>query len=364
MRDSPPNWLATASRRVANRPDSHLCPRIASNPPMSPPTKRPTTARRGAENPLRRPVLHPRNRHQGRYDFARLTRAYPALKAFLVRTPAGETSIDFGQAAAVRALNRALLALDYGITHWDIPEGYLCPPIPGRADYLHGLADLLAESEGGQPPRGAAIRVLDIGVGASCIYPLIGHAEYGWHFVGSETDAAALRAAEAIVQANGLSAAITLRRQPAREHLFTGIVQAQDRFDLSLCNPPFHASAREAASGSQRKWRNLDRAPRRGSAPPLLNFGGQATELWCPGGEAAFLRRMIEESRHFSDRVRWFSSLVAKSEHRAALHRQLHQAGAQDVREVPMAQGSKQSRFIAWTFLDADQRRHWHAPDA
>lgn len=322
---------------------------------MRPPS-RSTAPRSGTA----RPALHPRNRHAGRYDFARLTRACPALKPFLIRTPAGDTSIDFGDAGAVRALNRALLAADYGIAHWDLPDGYLCPPIPGRADYLHGLADLLAEHEGGQVPRGAAIRVLDLGVGASCIYPLLGHAEYGWHFVGSEIDATALRAARAIVQANGLDEAIVLRQQPAREQLFAGIVRAQERFDLTMCNPPFHASAAAAAAGSRRKWRNLDRAPARGVRQPALNFGGRAIELWCPGGEVTFVGRMIEESAGLRDRVRWFSSLLAKSEHRAALHRRLQQAGAQDVREVPMVQGSKQSRFIAWTFLDAERLRTWH----
>jgi 23S rRNA (adenine1618-N6)-methyltransferase len=324
---------------------------------MRPPPRRPSAARSAAV----RPTLHPRNRHPGRYDFARLTRACPALKAFLIRTPDGATSIDFGDTAAVRALNRALLAADYGIAHWTLPDGYLCPPIPGRADYLHGLADLLAGSEGGEVPRGPAIRVLDIGVGASCIYPLLGHAEYRWHFVGSEIDATALQAARAIVQANGLGAAIALRQQPARDRLFAGVVRAGERFDLTMCNPPFHASAAEAAAGSRRKWRNLDRAPARGTRQPALNFGGRATELWCPGGEAAFVGRMIEESAEYRTRVRWFSSLVAKSEHRAALHRRLHQAGAQDVREVPMAQGSKQSRFIAWTFLDTAQHEAWRA---
>lgn len=315
---------------------------------------------RTTQRPAARLALHPRNRHQGRYDFVRLVAASPALAGFLIATPGGETSIDFADPAAVRALNRALLALDYGIAHWDIPDGYLCPPIPGRADYLHGLADLLADGDGTAIPRGAAVRVLDIGVGANAIYPLLGHAEYGWHFVGTDIDAEALQSAAAIVQANGLGQAIELRQQHARGQLFAGVLQAGDRFDLSLCNPPFHASAKDAARGSQRKLRNLaggDAPPnRRKAAAPALNFGGQANELWCTGGEASFLRRMIRESADIPHQVRWFSSLVAKSEHLADLHTQLRKAGARDVREVPMAQGNKQSRFIAWTFLDADQR--------
>lgn len=300
-------------------------------------------------------TLHPRNRHQGRYDFAQLTEASPDLSAFLIRTPRDDTSIDFRNPVAVRALNRALLKLDYGISHWDIPDGYLCPPVPGRADYLHAIADLIAGSHNGTIPRGPSVRVLDIGVGANCIYPLIGHAEYGWHFVGTDIDPDALNAAKAIVDANDLSHAIELRQQTERGSIFNGVLREADRFDLTLCNPPFHASAEDAARGSERKWQNLDGRSRGAKASPSLNFGGQANELWCTGGEASFLRRMIRESVDYANQVQWFSSLVAKSEHLTAIRKQLLKIGAKDVRVIAMAQGSKQSRFVAWTFVEQSQ---------
>ena len=303
-------------------------------------------------------LSHPRNRHQGRYDFARLTAQCPELSAFVIATPAGDASIDFSNPDAVRALNRALLKTDYDIAHWDIPNGYLVPPIPGRADYVHGLADLLAETSDGVIPRGPGIRVLDIGVGANCIYPLLGYSEYGWRFVGSEVDPVALEVANAIVDANALDRAIELRRQPARGSILAGLLRDDDRFDLSLCNPPFHASAEDAARGSQRKWRNLGK-PVSARAATALNFGGQATELWCTGGEASFVRRMIRESADVQAQVLWFSSLVSKAENLAGVRRQLKNVGAQEVREVAMAQGNKQSRFVAWTFLGQAQREAW-----
>ena len=318
--------------------------------PLSrPPRIRPVAARVG---------LHPRNRHQGHYDFAALAAASPTLSAFVLTTTGGEASIDFSDPAAVRALNRALLKTQYGVAHWDLPEGYLCPPIPGRADYLHGLADLLAESNAGMIPRGTAIRALDIGTGANLIYPLLGYREYGWRFVGSDIDAAALRAAAAIVDANGFRKTIELRHQPDSARIFDGLLHGDEVFDLTLCNPPFHASAEDAARGSQRKWRNLGNADAaRGGA--RLNFGGQSTELWYPGGEVAFVRRMIRDSANIASRVYWFSTLIAKSEHLAAVHRQLKQVKAQEVRDTAMAQGNKRSRFVAWTFLDAQQREAW-----
>jgi 23S rRNA (adenine1618-N6)-methyltransferase len=302
--------------------------------------------------------LHPRNRHQGRYDLESLLAQSPALAAFLIETPRGERSIDFRQPAAVRALNAALLRLHHGVVDWDLPAGYLCPPIPGRADYLHGLADLLAGDNGGVIPRGASVCVFDVGVGANVIYPLIGRAEYGWRFVGSDIDPDALSVAQRILDRNGdLGGGIELRAQPRRERIYSGLLQPGERFAASLCNPPFHASAADAARASERKWRGLGRV--RATAP--LNFGGRAAELWCSGGEAGFLRRMIDESATIPATICWFSSLVARSAHLPALQRQLRRLGACEVREVPMAQGNKRSRFLAWSFLEAGERAGWSA---
>ncbi|BEV73522.1 MULTISPECIES: 23S rRNA (adenine(1618)-N(6))-methyltransferase RlmF [unclassified Paludibacterium] len=292
-------------------------------------------------------TLHPRNRHQGRYDLAALVELNPALAPFVQANPAGEATIDFADPQAVRLLNAALLQQHYGIRFWDLPAGYLCPPIPGRADYLHYLADLLAEDHGGEVPRGGSVRVLDVGVGANCIYPLIGQAEYGWRFVGSDIDPQALETARVIVGANGLGKQIELRLQPDPQAIFQQVVKARDQFDLVLCNPPFHASAEEARAGSARKWRNLGRTQ---PGAPLLNFGGQSNELWCPGGEAGFLLRMVAESRELAGQCHWFSSLVSRAETLNALRPALRRAGAVDVRTVAMAQGQKQSRFIAWRF--------------
>jgi 23S rRNA (adenine1618-N6)-methyltransferase len=300
-----------------------------------------------------KPGLHPRNRHREGYDFAVLVKAEPGLRRFLAVNAFGNRSIDFADPAAVKALNRALLKSAYGIEGWDIPEGYLCPPIPGRADYLHHLADLLA-SEAPALPRGASVRVLDLGTGANLVYPLLGHREYGWRFLGSDIDAKALASAEAILHANsGLEKVIALRRQQA-PRILEGLLKPGETFELSMCNPPFFASAAEAREATVKKRRNLGQG---GAA--TRNFGGQGAELWCPGGEAAFLKRMIAESKGLADRALWFTSLVSKSATLPAVRAALAQSGAVEQRTVAMAQGQKQSRFVAWTFLDAAARRAW-----
>ncbi len=302
-------------------------------------------------------ALHPRSRHQGRYDFGTLVQDTPELEPFVVTTPAGQASIDFANPAAVRMLNRALLKTHYGLAHWDLPANYLCPPIPGRADYIHHLADLLADDNSNIPMQGASVRVLDIGVGASCIYPLLGHREYGWHFLGSDIDPIALSAAKTIVQANQLTQAIELRQQRQQNHILTGLLARGESFELTLCNPPFHASPEAAQNGTQRKWRGLKKT--HASHTPVLNFGGRNNELWCEGGEAGFIRQMIEESVPLHGRILWFSTLVSSASNLQGISRALKQAQAVNVRTIEMAQGQKQSRFVAWTFHEPRARREW-----
>lgn len=294
-------------------------------------------------------MLHPRNQHREGYDFERLIAKSPELAAFTTRNPLGRTTVDFTDAKAVRMLNRALLLTHYGIDYWDIPDTYLCPPIPGRVDYVHYLADLLAECNGGQVPHGPAIKALDIGTGASLVYPLTGRHEYGWDFTGVDIDPVSVKSARQICQKNDLS--ITLRRQNDPENIFKGVIAPDDIFHVTLCNPPFHASLEHADKGSRRKWRNLGKGD-----SGALNFGGQNAELWCPGGEIGFIANMIEQSMDFADQCLWFTSLVSKKDSLKPLSRLLTKARAVEVKTVEMAQGQKASRFIAWTYCPERKR--------
>lgn len=324
-------------------------------------------------------ALHPRNKHHGHYDFKALCHSSPALKAFVRVVPSGRQSIDFTDEKAVVALNQALLLHFYGVKNWNIPAGYLCPPIPGRADYIHYLADLLAQSMNDstvkvccdedannhvqfQPQHN--IRVLDIGTGANCIYPIIGSQVYGWEFVASDIDSVSIKAAKSILKANShLDKKISLIQQHDAKSIFKGIIQDTDYFDLTLCNPPFHASIAEAEAGTIKKWKNLDksskahvsrkhsRLPSNSDNKSKRNFGGQQAELWCPGGEIAFLKSMAWESQNYAQQVRWFSSLVSKSENVRPLKKRLQELGVKQIKVIKMSQGQKVSRLIAWSFL-------------
>lgn len=290
--------------------------------------------------------LHPRNKHRERYDFELLTQTLPALKDFVITNKYGDTTIDFFDPQAVLMLNRAILGHYYQVEHWEIPESYLCPPIPGRADYIHYVADLLAENSGKRPKK---VNCLDIGVGANCIYPLIGYHEYAWNFVGSDIDLKAISTAQKIVNKNPhFKDHIILRLQSNPKNLFTDIIMPGEFYDLSICNPPFHANAKEAQASTLRKLSNLKGEK---VEKARLNFGGQSNELWCDGGELKFLSNMIYESRRFGKQCRWFTSLVSKETHLPKLYKILDAAKVNAVKTIDMSQGNKVSRILAWSFV-------------
>lgn len=302
-----------------------------------------------AHNPKKVPeeknLLHPRNRHRGRYNFPELMAGSRELASYVSENQYGDLSVDFSNPDAVKALNRALLNHYYKVELWDIPQGFLCPAVPGRADYIHYAADLLAD-EAGNIRTGKSVKVLDIGVGANCIYPLIGHSEYGWTFVGSEIDSYAMRSAKNIVEANSLSRAISIRKQD-QGRILDGMIRTGEKFDLIICNPPFHSSMQEATESSARKWRNLmpDKLP--GSD---MNFGGRGSELWCEGGELKFISQLITESVIFAGYVEWFTTLVSKKDTLPACYGLLKKLGASEVKTINMGQGQKISRMLAWKF--------------
>lgn len=309
------------------------------------------------EHPKEKSKLHARNRHRLRYDFKVLIASCGELAQYVFFNKYNEESIDFFNPQAVKTLNKALLKHHYKIDNWDIPKGYLCPPIPGRADYIHHTADLLAESNKGEIPTGKSVRVLDVGVGANCVYPIVGSVEYDWSFVGAEIDRLAVSSANKILNSNFfLNEKIEIRLQLNPENIFTGIIKKGEQFDLTICNPPFHASAEEAIAGTLRKLKNLKG---KNINKPVLNFSGQNNELWCSGGEESFVKKMILESVQFRSSVFWFSTLISKQSNLRGVYDFLKKNGATEVKTIPMGQGNKVSRFVAWTFLDAKQQKAW-----
>lgn len=309
------------------------------------------------ENKDKKTSLHTRNKHQGFYDFEALIKAYPKLQPFVVLNKVGVESIDFADAKAVKALNKALLLSYYKLETWDIPKNYLCPPIPGRADYIHHVADLLASKNDGEIPRGKQITCLDIGIGSNCIYPIIGIHEYDWNFIGSEIDQVAVHNADKIRILNpSIKNKLDIRHQPEKRDIFHGILYENEKIDVSICNPPFHSSTKEALKGSKRKVKNLGLENK---GETLLNFEGKENELTCEGGEVRFVRNIIHQSKRYANDILWFTSIVSKKEHLKDIYKTLRQVNVAEIKTISMAQGNKATRFVAWTFHDEEQMQDW-----
>jgi 23S rRNA (adenine1618-N6)-methyltransferase len=309
------------------------------------------------ETNIEKTTLHLRNKHRNQYDFETLFSKTPELKPFVFINEHDVETIDFSNPDAVKSLNKALLKAYYGIIDWNLPNEYLCPPIPGRADYIHYIADLLAESNNGNVPTGNQIMGLDIGVGANCIYPILGNAIYDWSFVATDIDTSAIENCVEIIEKNAhLTDVINLQQQLNSRFIFKDIILPEDKFAFTICNPPFHTSKEEAAKSSIRKVSNLTNQK---TTNPILNFGGQNNELWCEGGELAFITQMIYESVKYPFQCYWFTTLVSKKDHLKSIYKTLSKVDAAVVKTIEMSQGQKISRLVAWTFLSEKQREEW-----
>lgn len=291
--------------------------------------------------------LHPRNIHRQPYDFVALCKAHPALQSFVLEGPK-QLTINFSDPLAVKALNKALLVHHYKVKFWDIPEGYLCPAIPGRADYIHYLADLLSDGNEKMIPKGINVKILDIGTGANCIYPILGNRIYGWSFVGTEIDHKAVSTARAIVNFNKLlTKYIEIRLHRNKNVIFKGTFSLTERFTACICNPPFHASQAAASAATRRKHINLKG---KSSNSDLLNFGGQSSELIYPKGEVGFIQQMIYDSAEMPELCTWFTTLVSQEKNLPVLQKTLKAVQVKETRVIKMAQGQKRSRILAWRF--------------
>jgi 23S rRNA (adenine1618-N6)-methyltransferase len=296
--------------------------------------------------------MHLDNPHRNPYNFEALIQTNQELEAFVFTNEHEIQTIDFANPKGVFQLNKALLLQHYKLDHYELPIGHLCPAVPGRADYLCHVKTFLDEritviSET------ASYKVLDIGVGANCIYPIIGAQLFNWKMVGVDINSDAVASAKEIVAATkGLESNIDIRHQIDNANIFTGIIKKDEYFNVTVCNPPFHTSEIEASKGTMRKLANISKDKDYAFRQELVqNFGGKANELWCNGGEALFIKRMIKQSLKYKKQVGVFTTLVSNKAHLNKLYKQLDKAKANH-KTVVMHIGNKNSRMLAWSFDD------------
>ncbi|WP_298903078.1 23S rRNA (adenine(1618)-N(6))-methyltransferase RlmF [uncultured Psychroserpens sp.] len=296
--------------------------------------------------------MHKHNKHSKGYDFEVLVANSPELETFVFTNSHGKSTIDFANPKAVKSLNTALLTLYYAVSYWEFPDDHLCPPIPGRVEYIHLLNDLLVASGLRED-----VTVLDIGTGATCIYPLLGQAEYGWRFIATEIDKGAYKNAQKIINKNGLDEVITLRFQNNPQWILNDEILPSERVAASMCNPPFYKNETEALEETKRKLKGLGK----NTDTIVRNFSGTAQELWYPGGEKAFLHNYLYQSSQLKKNCFWYTSLVSKKDHVKSMETSLKKLGATKIKKLELSLGNKISRVMAWTFLSDKEQRDWNS---
>jgi len=282
--------------------------------------------------------MHPKNIHSTKYNLTLLCKNYAELDNYVFTNKYKTETVDFSNPKAVKALNTALLYTHYQIKDWNFSDENLCPPIPSRTDYIHYLNDLIDSDD-------SKINILDIGTGATCIYPLLGNAIYNWNFVGTDIDANSLDNAQQIIDNNNLNTAINLRLQKEKSQILKGLLKTDDFFTATMCNPPFYKSLDEANNANKRKQQNLNLKSKE------RNFGGNNNELWYKGGEKAFLHNYLYESSLFKEQCKWFTSLVSKKENIKSMYASLKKLNASKIKTIEMKHGNKITRIVAWSFI-------------
>ncbi|XP_067864452.1 RNA N6-adenosine-methyltransferase mettl16 [Heptranchias perlo] len=284
--------------------------------------------------------MHPRNRYKDKPpDFTYLASKYTEFQQHVHTNLTGKVSLNFKDPEAVRALTCTLLKEDFGLTI-DIPLERLIPTVPLRLNYIHWVEDLI----GGGTDKSKLIRGIDIGTGASCIYPLLGATMNGWFFLATEVDDMCFNYAKKNVEQNHLSDLIKVVKVPQKTLLMDALKEESEIvYDFCMCNPPFFANQLEAKGVNSR---NPSRPP-----PSSVNTGG-ITEIMAEGGELEFVKRIIHDSLQLKKRLRWYSCMLGKKCSLAPLKEELRQQGVPKVTHTEFCQGRTMRWALAWSFYD------------
>ncbi|XP_027718197.1 RNA N6-adenosine-methyltransferase METTL16 isoform X1 [Vombatus ursinus] len=285
--------------------------------------------------------MHARNRYKDKPpDFAYLASKYPDFKQHVQINLTGRVSLNFKDPEAVRALTCTLLKEDFGLSI-DIPLERLIPTVPLRLNYIHWVEDLIGPWDAA---RSALRRGIDIGTGASCIYPLLGATLNGWYFLATEVDDMCFNYAKKNVEQNNLSDLIKVVKVPQKTLLMDALKEESEIiYDFCMCNPPFFANQLEAKGVNSRN-------PRR-PPPSSVNTGG-ITEIMAEGGELEFVKRIIHDSLQLKKRLRWYSCMLGKKCSLAPLKEELRIQGVPKVTHTEFCQGRTMRWALAWSFYD------------
>lgn len=234
-------------------------------------------------------------------------------------------------------MTQALLQKDFSLKV-QLPTDRLCPPIPNRLNYILWIQDILDPFHSASA---AAVRGIDVGTGASCIYPLLGcRISPSWSFIATEIDPLSYDCASDNVASNGLQSRIHLHKVVSREPILSPLL-GSDAFDFTMCNPPFYSSREEMEKSAAEK-----------EFSPSAVCTGTDTEMITPGGESAFVRQMVTESLIYRTKCRWFTSMLGKLSSLTEVFNCLQENGVENYAITEFLQGQTRRWAIGWSFGD------------
>ncbi|KAG5884627.1 hypothetical protein JTB14_023821 [Gonioctena quinquepunctata] len=280
--------------------------------------------------------MHPRNIYKSPPDFKQLALDYPEFRGFVKQDISGKVSVDFKDLKSLRALSCTLLKKDFGLKV-SIPLNKLIPTIPLRLNYILWLEDLLSLTG-----KAENIIGIDIGTGASCIYPLLAAKKNKWSMVATEVDGDSISCARQNIEANALQNLIKIVKVE-KDTLLHG-VESDEQYDFCMCNPPFFASTQELHPGFNS--RSLCRPK------PKNSFCASVNEVVVKGGEMDFISKLINESKELGKRVQIYTTMMGHKRTLPQLKKLLREAQVTSFKDTEFCQGNTTRWGLAWTYCE------------
>ncbi|KXH69029.1 hypothetical protein CSAL01_07471 [Colletotrichum salicis] len=273
-----------------------------------------------------------RNLYSTEPDFGKLGRQDEKFGTMLNRG-----YLDFNNPSAVMQLTKTLLKADFGL-RIDLPDDRLCPPVSNRHNYLLWLKSLLDSTTYGNPDQN--VIGLDIGTGASCIYPLLGCTQRKWSFYATDIDSRSLEFAKKNVELNNLQSRISVVARTPQDSMVPLKDLGTESLTFVMTNPPFYTSEDDLLNSAKQK-----------SRPPLTACTGAPVEMVTDGGEVKFVSRILEESLVLREKVQWYTSMFGKQSSLEEFIAILKEKSIDNYAVMEFVQGNKTRRWaVAWSF--------------
>jgi 23S rRNA (adenine1618-N6)-methyltransferase len=181
------------------------------------------------------------------------------------------------------------------------------------------------------------------GVGASCIYALLGTVTRpNWRFFGTDIDDKSFAFAQRNVASNDLDSRIRLHKAAPQDPLLPLDALGARHLDFAMCNPPFYQSRGAMLMATAAK-----------GAPPPAVCTGATVEMITEGGDAGFAARIVKESAALKERVRWCTCLLGRLPSVGVVVAALRKEGCRNWAVGTLAEGGRTRRWVvAWSWAD------------